>query len=170
MAKADYVEFQRRTQPLAYLITFRCYGTWLHGDERGAVDRSRYHRHGTPDMPANQRILDEETLSLKHPAVRLTPAHREVVELAIRETCTHRRYQLHALNVRTNHVHVVVSATAKPEKIMDSLKAYATRKLSQANLIEGEIRPWARHGSTEYLWIQEDVERAIDYVVSGQGD
>jgi hypothetical protein len=27
--------------PLAYLITFRCYGTWLHGDERGSVDRFR---------------------------------------------------------------------------------------------------------------------------------
>ncbi len=25
--------------PLAYLITFRCYGTWLHEDERGATDR-----------------------------------------------------------------------------------------------------------------------------------
>ncbi|HWY68950.1 MAG TPA: hypothetical protein VNX88_09810 [Terriglobales bacterium] len=25
--------------PLAYLITFRCYGTWLHGDERGSIDR-----------------------------------------------------------------------------------------------------------------------------------
>jgi hypothetical protein len=50
MAKIDYVEFQARTQPLAFLITFRCYGTWLHGDERGAVDRSSYHRYGTPDM------------------------------------------------------------------------------------------------------------------------
>ena len=26
--------------PLAYLISFRCYGTWLHGDERGSIDRS----------------------------------------------------------------------------------------------------------------------------------
>jgi len=25
--------------PLAYLITFRWYGTWLHGDERGSIDR-----------------------------------------------------------------------------------------------------------------------------------
>jgi hypothetical protein len=25
--------------PLAYLITFRCYGTWLHGDKRGSIDR-----------------------------------------------------------------------------------------------------------------------------------
>ena len=25
--------------PLAYFITFRCYGTWLHGDSRSSVDR-----------------------------------------------------------------------------------------------------------------------------------
>src|ERR1700747_68137 len=25
--------------PLAYLITFRCYGTSLHGDEQGSIDR-----------------------------------------------------------------------------------------------------------------------------------
>ena len=26
-------------KPLAYLISFRTYGTWLHGDERGSIDR-----------------------------------------------------------------------------------------------------------------------------------
>jgi hypothetical protein len=26
--------------PLAIFFTFRCYDTWLHGDERGAVDRT----------------------------------------------------------------------------------------------------------------------------------
>ncbi|MBI3940802.1 MAG: hypothetical protein HY315_08205 [Acidobacteria bacterium] len=26
-------------QPLAYLITIRCYGTWLHGEIRGSVTR-----------------------------------------------------------------------------------------------------------------------------------
>ena len=35
----DYIEFQDRSTPLAYLITIRSYGTWLHGDERGSMDR-----------------------------------------------------------------------------------------------------------------------------------
>ena len=26
--------------PLAYFISFRTFGTWLHGDRRGSVDRS----------------------------------------------------------------------------------------------------------------------------------
>jgi hypothetical protein len=32
--KRDYIDFQDRSTPVGYLITFRCYGTWLHGDER----------------------------------------------------------------------------------------------------------------------------------------
>ncbi|MEP7214250.1 MAG: hypothetical protein ABI791_14320 [Acidobacteriota bacterium] len=37
--------------PLAYLITIRMYGTWLHGDERGSVDRSM-NKFGSLRMPA----------------------------------------------------------------------------------------------------------------------
>src|SRR5262249_42685946 len=40
-------------RPLAYLITFRCYGTWLHGDERGSTDRHR-NQYGTPFIPSNE--------------------------------------------------------------------------------------------------------------------
>jgi hypothetical protein len=36
--------------PLAYLITWTCYGTWLHGDERGAADLD-HNIPGTPYLP-----------------------------------------------------------------------------------------------------------------------
>jgi REP element-mobilizing transposase RayT len=170
MSKVDYIDFQDRTHPLAYLITFRCYGTWLHGAERGSVDRLNYHRYGTPDMPANKKLLADEEGELKTPAISLNRAQRCAVELAIREVCEHRAYVLHAVNVRTNHVHVVVNAPCKPEHVMDSFKAYATRKLREKNLLGGNVKPWARHGSTPYLWTEEQVARAIDYVINGQGD
>ena len=35
--------------PLAYFITFRAYGTWLHGDERGSVDRL-HNTFGSPSL------------------------------------------------------------------------------------------------------------------------
>jgi hypothetical protein len=38
--------------PLAYLITFNTYGSWLHGDRRGSVDRF-HNRYGTPRVGAN---------------------------------------------------------------------------------------------------------------------
>ncbi|MGH9840991.1 MAG: hypothetical protein ACREEM_19730 [Blastocatellia bacterium] len=40
--------------PLAYLITFRCYGTWLHGDERGSVDRD-HNIYRTPFLPRDAK-------------------------------------------------------------------------------------------------------------------
>ncbi len=36
-----------RREPQAYLFTFACYGTHLHGDERGSVD----HLHNVPRTP-----------------------------------------------------------------------------------------------------------------------
>jgi hypothetical protein len=38
--------------PLAYFIMFRSYGTWLHGDSRGSVDRL-HNTYGTPRLPPN---------------------------------------------------------------------------------------------------------------------
>jgi REP element-mobilizing transposase RayT len=170
MAKRDYIDFQNRTQPLGYLITFRTYGTWLHGEDRGSVDRRHYNRYGTPDMPPNRKVLAAEQEELIGDPVILDQAQRGVVELAIREVCEHRRYALHAVNARSNHVHSVVSASRKPEHVMNSLKTYATRRLREAGLLSSDMKPWARHGSTPYLWTEEDLERAIDYVLNGQGD
>ena len=117
MHKRDYVDFNDRTRPLAYLITFRCYGTWLHGDNRGSIDRLNYNKYGTPDMPENKKLLGDEQRELKNPAVSLNRAQRDVVDAAVREVCEHQDYVLHAINVRTNHVHSVVSARASPSML-----------------------------------------------------
>src|SRR6185503_12451458 len=108
MSRIDHIDFQTRTQPLAYLLTFRCYGTWLHGEARGSVDRRRYHHYGTPDMPANKKILSDERLTLKSEPVLLNRPQRETVRAAIQDVCENRRYPLHAISARTNHIHVVI--------------------------------------------------------------
>jgi len=170
MPRIDYIDFQDRSRPLAYLITFRCYGTWLHGDDRGSMDRREHHVYGTPAIPANKRMVDNEKVELKHPPIKLDDAQRAIVESAIREVCEYRAYQLLALNARTNHVHSVVAAECKPEPVMNAFKTYATRALREAGLLTTDIRPWSRHGSTPYLWTPEQVERAVSYVVNGQDD
>jgi REP element-mobilizing transposase RayT len=170
MSRRDYIDFQEKTSPLAYLITIRTYGTWLHGDERGSVDRRYYNKYGTPKIPpSKQRVRTEQAL-LKHPPVALNQAQRVVVEQAIREVCAHRGYHLMAVNARTNHVHSVVAAECEPEPVMNAFKAYATRHLREAGLMSPGVRPWSRHGSNPYLWTPEDVERAIEYVINGQDD
>ena len=96
-------------QPLAYFITFRSYGTWLPGDERGWT-----HRHesdfGTPIRRGEAALWDFSHAALAGEPFTLDAARRPVVERAIRDVCHHRGWVLHALNVRTNHVHLVVSA------------------------------------------------------------
>ena len=148
MTKRDYIEFQERTTPLGFLITFRTYGTRLHGEDRGSVDRRLYHRYGTPDMPANRKILSDERVELKTKPVFLNKHQRAIVGAAIKEVCQERKYALYAVNVRTNHVHVVVNCSRRPEVVMNSFKSYATRKLRSADLLSSQARPWARHGST----------------------
>jgi len=170
MSKPDYIDFQTRTEPLAYLITFRTYGTWLHGEDRGSIDRRNYNRYGTPGMPVNKKLLADETRALRHAPVILDLNQRKIVELAIQEVCEQRKYALHAVNARSNHVHSVVTAPCKPEYVLNSFKSYTTRRLRETNLLSDSIKPWARHGSTPYLWTEEELERAIDYVINGQGD
>ncbi len=156
--------------PLAYLITFRCYGTWLHGDERGSVNRFR-NQHKTAKLPPEKNWLETNTNRLKSEIVTLNAEQRNAVEAAIRETCNFREWHLKAINVRTNHVHVVVSiGTKKPESALNALKANATRQMRENGCWKSERTPWAAKGSKRYLWNERSIELAIDYVINGQGD
>ena len=55
------------------------------------------------------------------------------------------------------------------EKIMNTIKFYSSRRLNAANLDDGRINRWTRHGSTRYLWKEAAVESAIHYVIYEQG-
>jgi REP element-mobilizing transposase RayT len=167
--KRDYIDFQDRSSPVGFLITFRCYGTWLHGDARGSFDR--HHRvFGTPGLPPSALRRTHDRDLMKQPPVILTSRHRQIVESAIRETCAIRRWQLWTLNVRTNHVHAVVSANKKPETILSSFKANATRAMKEAGLWSSGLSPWSFGGSKKYLWDDKELGEAIGYVQGAQGD
>jgi len=129
---------------LAYLITFRCYGTWLPGDERGYVDR-RCNIRGHPMLKPNARLEAAMSRAMKQPAEVLEAPARAAVGAAIREGCVREAWVLHALEVRTNHVHAVLSTGVPPERAMVALKAWATRRLRREGLVGDNARPWSRH-------------------------
>ena len=155
--------------PLAYFISFRSYGTWLHGDKRGSIDRF-HNQYGTRYIPPNEKWHRYNQKQLKARPLILGAQQRNVIEEAIRETCQIRKWALLAFNVRTNHVHTVVSAKPDPEVVLKAFKANATRKLREEKLWKHGFSPWARKGSKPRLWNEKSVERAIDYVLNGQGD
>ena len=165
----DYIDFNNDHAPLGYLITFRSYGTWLHGDARGSVDR--FHRgYGTPRLPLNSARKTYEEDLLKQRAVILDSRQRAAVESGVREPCTIRKWSLWALNVRTNHVHLVVSANRKPEAILNALKANATRSMRDAGCWRSDQSPWTYRGSKKYLWTEKELADAIAYVEYDQGE
>lgn len=148
-------------EPLAYFLTWRTFGTWLHGDDRGSVDR-RHNSLGAPLLPPEPAFVQRNRSRMAGPAVVLGQRQRHIVDAAIRERCRHAGWVLLALNVRTNHVHAVVAASEPAEQVMASLKAWATRTLREEGAAAGKT--WARDGSTRYLWDEAGLENACAYV------
>jgi REP element-mobilizing transposase RayT len=156
--------------PKGFLITIRCYGTWLHGDERGSVNRRSFNSVGFPGITANKSLNQSDTSQLVSKPFSLGSAERSIVEAAIKDVCKHKSIGLAALNVRTNHAHAVTIASSGPEQIMNSFKSYSTRRLREAGLLGSSQKVWSRHGSTRWLWTEEHVEIAVRYVLYGQGE
>jgi REP element-mobilizing transposase RayT len=152
------------SRPLAYLITWTTYGTWLPGDERGWVDRGAPGGVQAPD-PAKR---DAARRKLDGPPVALLPEQRALVEATVRAHCDFRRWTLHAVNARSNHVHVVVTAPeTEPEKIMDQFKAWCSRRLNE-RAGKARERWWTRHGSTKWINDEDYFHAAVRYVLERQ--
>lgn len=154
---------------MRYFITFSCYGARLHGGESGSVDR-HHNLFGSRLLdPDEDRVRGERRVMLQEPYV-LDETGRVAVLTAIQHHCAHRGWNLLAVHVRSNHVHVVVEAEARPERIMNEFKSYASRELNRLGRDGPDRRRWARHGSTRWLWRDEDVRQAVHYVVEEQGE
>ncbi len=154
--------------PLAYLITFPTCGTWLHGDARGSVDRD-HNIPGTPMLDEDEQRRSKEQRRLKRPHVLLDARRRAIVHRTILEVADHRDWTVHTLNVRTNHVRVVVGAPETPERVMNTLKSWSTRRMVEAGVLAPGTKAWVRHGSTRYLWRPDQLEAACQYVCEDQG-
>ncbi|MFN0138938.1 MAG: transposase [Pyrinomonadaceae bacterium] len=157
-------------EPIAYFITFRTYGTWLHGDERGSVNR-HHNRYGTSKIRPEQKWRKINSTRLLGEPITLNSKQRACVRNAILETCRIREWTIMALNIRTNHVHVVVTALGKPPGIvLNAFKANSTRLMRDRKYWSSDRSPWVDKGSTRYLWNEESVILACNYVEFGQGD
>ncbi len=169
MFKAEEV-WDESEFPLAYLITIRTYGTWLHGDSRGSVDVHRYKNiYGAPKISSNKNLQAVMKSNMTQRAFTLHKGHRPLVEEAIAEVCKTKNFFLHAVNARSNHVHTVVTAQMKPEPVAELFKKYATRKLRESGKISKDRKVWSRGRSRDYLWKDEHLTAAMDYVLYGQG-
>ena len=154
---------------MTYLITFSCYGSHLHGDESGSVDRN----HNVPGhrlAEADEERASRERLLMDQAPYLLSAPNRATVLEAMQEVCSHRQWTLLAAHVRTNHAHSVVEADAKPERVMIDFKSYASRRLNETSTDGWNRKRWTRHGSMRWLWNRDEIAAAIRYVVEEQGE
>lgn len=163
--------YENNNFPIAYLLTFRTYGTWHHGDARSSVGRDGTNNvFGAPMIKPRNEFVSAMKHQQAQPSFTLEAECRRLVATAVREVCGVRSYVLRAVNIRSNHGHAVVSASCKPEKIVNELKAYSTRRLREANVVDRERKIWSRGASTRYLWKPKHVIAAVDYVLYCQED
>ena len=148
--------------PIAFFLTWVTYGTWLPGDDRTWV----HHANGW-QLPDFELRIDAQ-YRMRDDAVTLTHAQRKIVEQQIDETCQFRKWSLHAVNCRTNHVHTVVTAKeTHPKKVRRDLKAWATRALRK---LEPKREDWfAERGNIGWLYDEVSLGGAIEYTLHGQG-
>jgi REP element-mobilizing transposase RayT len=148
--------------PIAYLITWTTYGTWLPGDERG------WQKWGEGVVQAPNAFLKATAESrMKEPQFALSAADREIVEQIVAKHCEFRDWKLHKVNARSNHVHVVVTAPGyKPEVVRDQFKAWCTRELKKWH--SHRERFWTEGASCRYLNYEDDLHAAIEYAGDGQ--
>ena len=125
-------------------------------------------------------------------ACLLDAEQRKVVEETIADHCRIRNCVLHAVNCRSNHLHVVVTAPGyHPDVVREQFKAWCTRRLKEREHTNPtrkrgpDTNPtrkrgpdkrgipvrkqwWAERGSKRYINDENSLEAAILYVRDGQ--
>jgi REP element-mobilizing transposase RayT len=151
---------------LAYHIVWTMYGTWLPGDWRGWV-KKRIWGIWPPDAEIERQARER----MAEPMVLLTDEQRAIVERTIADHCRIRGWTLHAVNARSNHVHVVVTADRDPVEVRDQFKAWCSRKLSDAAGLTDTVaksagrRHWfSEGGDAEIIDNQDYLANAVRYV------
>ena len=154
--------------PLAYFVTVTTYGNWLQGDPRGSVDMDQ-NEFATEVIKPSPLLMHVKRNQMKHEPFRLTPKMIRIVDAAITEVCEYRKWDLLALNVRTNHVHAAIFAPVEAERVLGDIKRWPTRKLREAGLVAKTRPVWTDGGSTRYVWNRESMTRVLDYIKKQQG-
>ncbi len=148
-----------------YHIIWTTYGTWLPGDERGWM------RKGDPAVQPSDPELERACREkMREDVVLLDEAQRQMVAATIVAHCRHRGWRCLALAVLTNHIHVVVEADRAGDDVRDQLKAWCSRRLSDATGLTqrqtktGGRRRWFTEGAYIRRIETEDLVEAIGYV------
>jgi hypothetical protein len=149
--------------PIAYHITVGTYGTRLHGDDRGTVDR----RQNEPGDPIIGRCKDWSRMErrvMRFEPVLLTPEQRVFIEQKLLDICERGGWTFHIAAARVEHYHVMLSSSNDGEIIRRILKRWLSQTLSEMWPMERGRAWWAECGSVKWVWKDWYLDNLYRYI------
>ena len=148
-----------------YHLFFTCYGTWLPGSEKGSI------QHGGKYIEPNLRLESYMREQCKHARASLSDEMRQIVFNAIIAESQFHNWSVYALNVLSQHVHILISVPVgiSAGNVMGRLKAAATRELHNAGFFKNSP-VWTRRGNHRFVKTTEYFNQVYDYVLNSQTD
>jgi REP element-mobilizing transposase RayT len=148
---------------LAHHITWGTYGTRLHGDSRGTVDRND-NQYQSPILGYDKLRWEKEKARLKFPPVIFSIQQRIRVESLVPAICKRGLWTYHACAAGPDHIHVVLSAIHPPQTIRRLMKRWLGEELSTTNPLPENATWWAECGSIRSLDSLRYFNSAMNYV------
>ena len=158
---------------ISLFITWTAYGSWLPGDVRGWMKWKKGEQQPQP-------VLEDWCKArMKGGPVLLDDQHRKTVDEVIHRHSQIRGWELHAVSVRSNHVHVAVTVVPKTgnkdsravdgiKRVRDELKANATRVLRRCENPIANEKVWTKGGDMQFIDNDENLERVVIYISEAQ--
>jgi len=141
--------------PIAYMLTWTTYGSWLQGDKRGYVKDGVIH-NGNKMLTLSNKSL------MRHAEVSLTPAQRRTVEDALLKEAEVLGQKIYAMTIHKNHVHLVVGPNAMEAGVAVSHYKNAARLAIQKKGFCGKL--WTRGFSKRYCFDKQRPQSIIAYI------
>jgi REP element-mobilizing transposase RayT len=158
-----------------WLLTWSTYGTRLPGDSRGFVSPIRNGQnshivHNIPQTPYDANAYALELFSkgvMKGTPVKLDSVQAPSLLEQLLSTSQYRAWELLAVAIMANHVHLVVGVPGdpEPETILRDFKAYGSRKLNKIWGKPASGTWWTESGSRRKLPAPDSVLAGIRYVL-----
>jgi REP element-mobilizing transposase RayT len=147
----------------AYHITWGTYGTRLHGDPRGTVDR-QHNEFATPVLGFDGHRWEREKDNLNFPPVVLTHDQMCLVEELIPIICERDHWIYRTCAAGPDHVHVVLTSEHDSETIRRLLKRWLSQEMSKRFPLPKGAVWWAECGSIRWIDSEGYYKNAKDYV------
>ena len=145
-----------------YFITWTTYGNWLPGDGR------KWRKWKMGEQPPQPLLRQWCENRMNEPPVLLNSNQRIAVESVCRKHAEIRGWELHAVNARSNHVQLLVTADADGKIVRGQFKANATNILRQHPNPIANKKVWTRGGDIEIVDGDDAMDRVVLYITVAQ--